>query len=45
MLSSLFQGLENHFIFYLTDYKDKNELIDFSGVIAEQMPVYPEWTI
>jgi len=33
----LFQGLENHFIFYLTDYKDKNELIDFSGVIAEKL--------
>lgn len=33
----LFQPRENRFIFYLFDYKDKNELIDFSHVIAETL--------
>jgi predicted signal transduction protein with EAL and GGDEF domain len=33
----LFQPRENRFIFYLFDYKDKNELVDFSDVIAETL--------
>ncbi len=33
----LFQGLENHFIYYLLDYKDKNELVNFSSIIAETL--------
>ena len=33
----LFQPRENRFIFYLFDYKDKNELVDFSCVIAETL--------
>lgn len=33
----LFQPRENRFIFYLLDYKDKNELVDFGGVIAHTL--------
>lgn len=33
----LFHSRENRFIFYLTDYKDKNELIEFSSTIAEAL--------
>lgn len=33
----LFQPRENSFIFYLFDYKDKNELVDFSYMIAETL--------
>lgn len=33
----LFQPRENRFVFYLFDYKDKNELVDFSCVIAETL--------
>jgi PAS domain S-box-containing protein len=33
----LFQPRENRFIFYIYDYKDKNELIDFSNVIAKTL--------
>ena len=33
----MFQGLEDYFIFYLTDYKDKKELVDFGGVIANTL--------
>lgn len=35
----LFQTYENRFVFYLIDYKDKNELADFCGVIAEDLEV------
>ena len=31
----LFQTYENRFVFYLIDYKDKNELVEFSDIIAE----------
>lgn len=33
----LFQTYENRFGFYLIDYKDKNELVEFSDVIAEAL--------
>jgi diguanylate cyclase (GGDEF)-like protein/PAS domain S-box-containing protein/putative nucleotidyltransferase with HDIG domain len=33
----LFQTYENRFVFYLIDYKDKNELVEFSDVIAEAL--------
>lgn len=33
----LFQTYENRFVFYLIDYKDKNELVDFCDVIAEAL--------
>jgi len=33
----LFQPGENRFIFYVFDYKDKKELVDFSYVIAETL--------
>ncbi|MFY9273298.1 MAG: EAL domain-containing protein [Thermacetogeniaceae bacterium] len=33
----LFQPRENRFVFYLFDYKDKNELVDFSNLIAETL--------
>ena len=33
----LFQPRENRFVFYLFDYKDKKELIDFGGVIVETL--------
>jgi|LSQX01.2.fsa_nt_gb PAS domain S-box-containing protein len=33
----LFQTRENRFVFYLIDYKDKNELIDFSDIIIETL--------
>ena len=33
----LFYPRENSFIFYLFDYKDKNELVNFSNVIAETL--------
>lgn len=33
----LFHVRENRFAFYLFDYKDKKELVDFSGVIAETL--------
>ena len=33
----LCQPRENRFVFYLFDYKDKQELVDFSGVIAETL--------
>ncbi|NLL52862.1 MAG: EAL domain-containing protein [Peptococcaceae bacterium] len=33
----LFQPRENRFIFYLSTYKDKNDLIDFSDVIVETL--------
>lgn len=31
----LFKTYENRFVFYLIDYKDKNELVEFSDIIAE----------
>ena len=33
----LFRPRENRFIFYLLDYKDRNELIDFCGIIADAL--------
>jgi len=33
----LFQPRENSFIFYLLDYKDKKELLDFSNVIVKTL--------
>lgn len=33
----LFQAHENFFVFYLVDYKDKNELVDFSDTLAETL--------
>jgi PAS domain S-box-containing protein len=33
----LFQPRENRFVFYLFDYKDKKDLVDFSYVIAETL--------
>jgi PAS domain S-box-containing protein len=33
----LFQPCENQFVFYLFDYKDKKDLVDFSYVIAETL--------
>lgn len=33
----LFKTHENRFVFYLKDYKDKNELIEFSEAIAETL--------
>lgn len=33
----LFQTYESRFVFYLIGYKDKNELLDFSEVIADSM--------
>ena len=33
----LFQTYENRFVFYLIDYKDKNELVEFSDIIAEAL--------
>ena len=33
----LFHERENRFAFYLSDYKDKKELVDFSNVIAETL--------
>lgn len=33
----LFHVMENRFIFYIIGYKDKNELIDFSGIIANTL--------
>jgi PAS domain S-box-containing protein len=33
----LFQPCENRFVFYLFDYKDKKDLVDFSYVIAETL--------
>jgi len=33
----LFQPRENRFVFYLFDYKDKNELVDFCDVIIETL--------
>ncbi|NLY75421.1 MAG: EAL domain-containing protein [Firmicutes bacterium] len=33
----LFRPRENSFLFYLADYKDKNELVDFSNVIVETL--------
>ena len=33
----MFHVRENRFAFYLFDYKDKKELVDFSGVIAETL--------
>lgn len=33
----LFQTYENQFVFYLIDYKDKNELVDFGNAIAETL--------
>ncbi|HHY81276.1 MAG TPA: EAL domain-containing protein [Clostridiales bacterium] len=33
----LFQECENRFIFYLPDYKDKNELVEFGAVIADTL--------
>ena len=33
----LFYPCENRFVFYLFDYRDRRELIDFSGVIAETL--------
>jgi PAS domain S-box-containing protein len=33
----LFQPRENQFVFYLFDYKDKKDLVDFSYVIAETL--------
>jgi PAS domain S-box-containing protein len=33
----LFQPCENLFVFYLFDYKDKKDLVDFSYVIAETL--------
>ena len=33
----LFQPRENRFVFYLLDYKDQSELIDFSNTIVETL--------
>ena len=33
----LFYPRENRFIFYLIDYKDKNELVDFSATVADTL--------
>lgn len=33
----LFRALENRFIFYVTDYKDKKELVDFGFMIADTL--------
>jgi len=33
----LFHTSENRFVFYLVNYKDKNELVDFGGVIADTL--------
>lgn len=33
----LFQTYDNQFVFYIIDYKDKNELIEFSEMIAKDM--------
>lgn len=33
----LFQPRENRFVFYIFDYKDKKELVDFSNIIAETL--------
>ena len=33
----LFKTYENRFVFYLIDYKDKNELVEFSDIIAEAL--------
>jgi PAS domain S-box-containing protein len=33
----LFRPRENRFIFYIIDYKDKNELVDFSNIISETL--------
>ncbi|HHU63365.1 MAG TPA: EAL domain-containing protein [Clostridiales bacterium] len=33
----LFYPSENRFIYYIFDYKDKKELVDFSGVITETL--------
>ncbi|MDD4688646.1 MAG: EAL domain-containing protein [Eubacteriales bacterium] len=33
----LFQTYENRFVFYLIDYKGKNELVEFSHIIAEAL--------
>lgn len=33
----LFQTYENRFVFYLIDYKDENELVEFSDDIAESL--------
>jgi PAS domain S-box-containing protein len=33
----LFHARENRFVFYLFDYKDKNELVDFSDAISETL--------
>jgi len=33
----LFHARESRFIFYLFDYKDKNELVDFSNAIADTL--------
>ena len=33
----LFKTYENRFVFYLIDYKNKNELVEFSNVIAETL--------
>ena len=38
----LFQPRENRFVFYLSDYKDKNELVDFSNAIAETLESFFE---
>ncbi len=35
----LFQTYENQFVFYLIDYKDKNELVEFCDIIAEDLEV------
>ncbi len=33
----LFQTYENRFVFYLIDYRNKNELVDFSEAISDSM--------
>lgn len=33
----LFHTYDNRFVFYISDYKDKKELIDFSEVISEKL--------
>lgn len=33
----LFQTYENRFVFYLINYKDKNELVDFGDAIAKSL--------
>jgi len=33
----LFQECENRFIFYIFDYKDRNELVEFGGTIANTL--------